>query len=182
MTADGIAIALLPAADSHDAHVAGELARLVNDVYRAAEEGIWRDGTSRTTAAEVAELIAAGQVAVAVRDGRLVGVVRVRDVAAGAGEFGMLAASPEHRGTGVGRALVEFAERRARDRGLRAMRLELFVPREQPNPTKEFLQAWYGRLGYELAATVPVQDAYPDLAPRLATPCDIYCYEKPLSA
>ena len=73
----------------------------------------------------------------------------------------MLVAAPEQRGTGVGRALVDFAERHSRERGLRAIQLELLVPRAWRHPSKEFLKAWYGRSGYRLirttASTTPIR-------------------------
>ena len=176
----GVAIEVLDAADSRDARLAEQLADLINRVYAVAEEGLWVDRATRTNPDEVAELIAAREIAVARRGGEIVGSVRIRDVADDAGEFGMLVASPEVRGTGVGSALVEFVERRARDRGLRAMRLELLVPREWSHPTKEFLKAWYGRIGYEVVRTGSIEDGHPHLAALLATPCDMLVFEKSL--
>jgi hypothetical protein len=41
-----------------------------------------------------------------------------------------------------------------------------------------FLNAWYTRLGYRVAATGAIEEAYPALAPLLATPCDFVIYEK----
>src|SRR3954463_11676919 len=168
-----VAIELLDAADSRDARLVERLADLINRVYAVAEEGLWVDGAMRTTPDELAELIAAGEVAVARRDGEIAGSVRIRDVADDASEFGMLVAGFEQRGTGVGRALVEFAERRTRERGRRAMQLELLVPREWAHPSKELLKAWYGRIGYRVIRTGSMSDAYPHLAPLLATPCDL---------
>ena len=40
----------------------------------------------------------------------------------------MLVAAPDQRGTGVGRALIDFAEQHSRERGRRAMQLELLAP------------------------------------------------------
>ncbi len=179
---DEVAVRLLAEPDRSDDRLVDRLAGLVNEVYETSESGLWRAGTTRTTAAEIARLIAAGRMAVAARYGEPIGCVQVHDAAAGAGQFGMLAASPEHRGAGVGRALVGFAERHARDRGLRAMRLELLVPRGWRHPHKEFLKAWYGRLGYELVGTTTVDEVHPHLAPLQATPCDVLRYEKPLRA
>jgi hypothetical protein len=67
------------------------LTNLVNDVY-AIERGLWREGTTRTTTAELAELIRAGQIAVAAWGGEIVGSVQVHDVADDVSEFGMLVA------------------------------------------------------------------------------------------
>jgi GNAT superfamily N-acetyltransferase len=106
--------------------------------------------------------------------------VRVHDVSGDTSEFGMLVAAHEHRGTGVGRALVDFAERESRERGRRAMQLELLVPRAWSHPTKEFLKAWYGRIGYRIIRTGSIEDAYPHLAPLLVTPCDLEIHGKAL--
>ena len=87
---------------------------------------------------------------------------------------------PTQRGTGVGRALIDFVERRSRERGLRASQLELLVPRAWSHPSKEFLKGWYGRSGYRIVRTGRIDDAYPHLGPLLATPCDFEIHEKPL--
>ena len=175
-----IAVRLLEARDSHDAQLVDHLTSLINDVYTTAESGLWRDGAPRTTAAEIAELIRTGQIAVATRDGQVAGSVRVHDVAADTSEFGMLVAAPDQRGTGVGRALVAFVEQHSRERGMRAMQLELLLPRAWRHPSKEFLKAWYGRLGYRQVRTGSIEDSHLHLAPLLATPCDLAIYEKPL--
>jgi GNAT superfamily N-acetyltransferase len=177
-----VAVRLLRAADSRDARLVDHVTSLVNDVYATAESGLWRDGAPRTTAAEVAELIRAQQIAVATRHGQIAGSVRLHNVADDLSEFGMLVAAPDQRGTGVGRALVAFAEEHSRERGLRAIQLELLVPRAWRHPSKEFLKAWYGRLGYRPVRSGSIDDNYPHLAPLLATPCDLNIYEKPLQA
>jgi GNAT superfamily N-acetyltransferase len=176
----GLAIEMLDAVDSRDAPLVGQLADLINHVYAVAEAGLWVEGAKRTTPDELVELITAGEIAVARRGGEVAGSIRIRDVADDASEFGMLVAAFEQRGSGVGRGLVEFAEQRTRDRGRRAMQLELLVPREWEHPSKEFLKQWYGRIGYRVIRTGQMADAYPHLAPLLATPCDLLGYEKPL--
>ena len=157
-----------------------QLTGLINRVYATAESGLWRDGTSRTTAIEVAELIGAGQIAVATRDGRIVGSVRIHDVADDASEFGLLVAAADQRSTGVGRALLDFVEANSHRRGLRTVQLELLVPRDWSHPSKEFLKAWYGRRGYRITRTERFDDAYPHLAPLLATACDLEIHQKSL--
>ena len=98
-----IDVRMPPTAAAEDAALVNELSALVSSVYAVAEEGLWADGTSRTTPETMAELIAAGQIAVARGDERIVGAVRVQRLDTGEGEFGMLVADPAHRGQGVGR-------------------------------------------------------------------------------
>ena len=175
-------VALLDPAAAGDAQLVDELAGLVNIVYADAERGLWRKGTTRTTPDEIAAFVRAGEIAVARRDGDVVGSVRVHDVAADTSEFGLLVSAPSQRGSGVGNALLDFVERGGRERGLRAIRLELLVPREWSQPSKEFLRGWYGRRGYRLIRTGRLDDDYPHLAPLLATACDLEIHEKPLDA
>jgi GNAT superfamily N-acetyltransferase len=92
----------------------------------------------------------------------------------------LLVATRDERGTGVASALLDFVERRGVERGLRAIQLELLVPRASPHPSKEFLKAWYGRRGYRIVRTQEFDDAYPHVAPLLATPCDLEIHQKPL--
>jgi GNAT superfamily N-acetyltransferase len=180
LEAMNLAVGLLDATAGDDAGLVDELADLVNDVYATAERGLWRNGATRTTASELAGLIRAGEIAVATREDRHVGCVRLHDVTGDRSEFGLLVAAPDQRGTGVGRALLEFAEWRSRERGRAAIQLELLVPRTWSHPSKEFLKRWYGRRGYRLVRTGRLDDAYPHLAPLLATACDLEIHEKPL--
>jgi GNAT superfamily N-acetyltransferase len=180
MTGDVLAIRLLDSAD--DGALADALSRLVNSAYATAERGLWLAGATRTTPSQLGELIRSGEIAVATRGGHIAGCVRVREIAPRTGELGMLVAAPEVRGSGVGRALVAFAERHVHDRGLHAMQLELLVPRDRPHPSKAFLRAWYARCGYRRVLTRSFDDAYPHVAPLLVIPCDLEVHEKPLTA
>lgn len=173
-------VQLLEAEAADDRELVARLTDLINAVYAEAERGLWLDGSARTMAEEVTGLVRGGEIAVARRDGELVGAIRLQDVADDVGEFGMLVADPELRNRGIGRELLDFAEARARDRGMRAMQLELLVPREWSHPSKEFLRDWYGRRGYRLVRTGHLDEAYPHLAPLLATPCDFEIHHKAL--
>src|SRR4051812_33259600 len=117
-------VELLGAAAGENPAVVARVVELTNEVYAVAEEGLWADRATRTSADEVVELIHAGEIAVARLDGRIVGCVRVQRLDADTGEFGMLTADPAHRGIGIGGELIEFAERVCRDAALGTMQLE----------------------------------------------------------
>jgi ribosomal protein S18 acetylase RimI-like enzyme len=175
-------IGILPATSATDQRLVAEITDLVNLVYADAEAGLWLDGATRTTTTEMEQMIATGQIALAQVDGRSVGCIRIQQLDGNVGELGMLAAHPEHRGEGIGRHLVRFAEDLSIQRGLAIMQLELLVPRSWSHPNKEFLHAWYTRIGYRTVRTGTIEDSYPHLAPLLATPCDLVVYHKPLRA
>jgi GNAT superfamily N-acetyltransferase len=173
---------MLPAATAADPRLVSEITDLVNEVYAAAEAGLWIDGAARTTTVEVQQMIAANEVAVARVDDRVVGAVRIQQLDGSVGEFGMLVTHPAHRGEGVGRELVSFAEELSGRRGLATMQLEVLLPRGWSHPTKEVLMAWYTRLGYRPVRAGSMDESYPQLAPLLATPCDFAVYHKPLKS
>jgi GNAT superfamily N-acetyltransferase len=174
-------IDIVPATMAEDQRLVGEITDLTNSVYAVAEAGLWVEGAARTTTAEVAEMIAGEEITLARVDGRIVGSIRIQQLDDGVGEFGMLVADPDHRGEGIGRELVRFAEELSRRRGLDTMQLELLVPRDWTHPNKEFLDAWYTRIGYRPVRTGRFAQSYPQLEPLLATPCDFVIYRKPLT-
>jgi GNAT superfamily N-acetyltransferase len=158
----------------------GALTELVNKVYADGEKGLWKPGAARTDPAEIASLIERGEIAVARVDGRLVGAVRVRVLDEERGELGMLVAAPEQQGTGIGRELVRYAEQWGRERGLAIMQLELLMPVEWEHPVKEFLRAWYTRIGYRQVSVGDLAEDFPRLAAQLATPCTFLIFHKTL--
>ena len=177
-----VEVSILPAISADDAELVAEITDLMNRVYSEAEAGLWIEGgATRTTEDEVATLVRAEEIAIARLDGEFVGAVRVQQLDDEMGEFGMLVASPQHRGVGIGRELVNFAEDWARGRGLDRMQLELLVPRSWSHPVKDFLREWYTRIGYRPVRTGVLDEAYPQLVPHLATSCDFVIFHKELN-
>ncbi|WP_432132611.1 GNAT family N-acetyltransferase [Streptomyces tendae] len=178
---NALRIEILSPSQAEDTALMSTVASLINEVYEVAEKGLWAEGTSRTTTDEVAALTRAGEITTAYMDGEVVACMRLQRMGDRACEFGMLAASPKRRGLGLGRELVRFAEQYAREAGRDVMQLEVLVPREWSHPSKVFLADWYTRIGYQVVRTGTIEEAYPDLAPHLVTPCDFVIYHKPLN-
>jgi GNAT superfamily N-acetyltransferase len=166
---------------AEDRGLVADLAARINRVYAVAEEGLWRGTADRVTESELVEMIRRSEIAVATLDGRVIGSIRVRRLDDATAEFGLLVTDPEHRGIGVGRELVRFAERFAREAGLRAMQLELVAPKTWAHPAKTSLHDWYSRLGYRLVDKTDFADVNPRRAPFLATGCEFRIYQKPLA-
>lgn len=179
--ANAVTIHLLEAAAADEHGLVNRLTALVNGVHAAAEAGMWRTEAKRTTAAELAEHVRGREIAVARAGEEVLGSVRIWDVGDGRSEFGLLATAPEHRGRGIGSALVRFAQRHTNGRGRRAMRLELLVPRGSTHPEKQKLDAWYRRIGYR-GEHRQRRQRLSTAVPLLCTPCDFVVYEKPLTA
>ena len=175
-------VSALPAAVADDEAVVGALVRLVNAAYAIGEAGLWRDGWTRTTAADIAERIRGGIVRVATDDGRITGCACVRRLDAATADVGLISVAPEAWGGGLGGALVDAAEAEAREHGAATMQLELLVPRAGSHPGKERSRGWYERLGYRVERTVPFEEVATHAAADLAVPCAFLIFRKPLGA
>lgn len=175
-----VRVAFLPTTAADDAAAMSSLAGMVNAVYTMADAGLWSVPFERTNTDELIRHTRGGELAVARVGDHVVGCVRVRAIDAATAEFGLLAADTPHRGTGVGRELVRFAERTARTGGRTVMELELMAPRDGPHPAKDLLAAWYRRLGYRPVGRSDLATVHPGLGPRLARPCEFVRYRRQL--
>lgn len=165
----------------HELAVVPELVRLINRAYEVGEVGLWTDDDAgRTDEPEIAEAVRAGQMLVARVDGRIAGCLRTRALDEHTSDLGLFGVDPGAWDGGIGRALVDAAEDRARSRGARTMKLELLVPRVGTHPDKERLHAWYTRRGYTIVARVPFEECVPHAAPMLSAPGDVLVFSKPL--
>jgi ribosomal protein S18 acetylase RimI-like enzyme len=79
------------------------------------------------------------------------------------GYFGMLAVSPAHQGTGLGRLMIESAEQHCRKRGCHAMDITVLSLRPE-------LPAFYHRLGYVETGTEEFRPSRP-LQPGIECHC-----------
>lgn len=174
-----IQIGLLPAAHAAAERERGALAALVNRAYVEAEQGLFAGAAPRTSADAMAEAIAAGWQVVAQTEARVVGALHTRLLDAHGAWLGAVAVDVAHAGTGLGRALVGFAEALARERGARAMQIEVLAPRPML-PHFERLAAWYGRLGYRAFERFEMARLDADAAAKLTRPCDVVVMRKPL--
>jgi len=171
-------LSLLPSEAADDDALVGELTRIVNRAFALGEEGLWHGELVRIEREELAAVVRAGELAAARLDGQVVGCVRVMRLPGDVGELGLLAVSTEHRGLGVGGALVELAERLNCERGAAVLQLEHLVPRDGTHADKQRLAAWYARLGYRLCGRRDFATAYPRWASQLAVPCWLLQYRK----
>lgn len=100
----------------------------------------------RTDPEELADIIAAEDQGLLVgwRGEQAVACVKYQRLPNAVGYFGMLSVSPGLQSAGLGRRIVQAAERQLVDRhGARVMRIQVF-------PHRDILIAWYQRLGYVL--------------------------------
>lgn len=192
-----ITVDFAPASAADDPELISTVAALVNKVYADAEHDIFHAGYQRTTSAEIAGFIKQGRLALAYlntgpsrdsaatgsRSGQrhVIGCVHVKQLSPTLGDFGMLALDTKHRGGGLGRELVLFAEDHCRKNGCTTMQLELLVPTAFEHALKTRMQAWYLRMGYRIVKLGSFQEEYPALARLLTGPMDYKIFEKKLA-
>jgi ribosomal protein S18 acetylase RimI-like enzyme len=163
-----------------DAALVSDLWARINAAYGQAEEALWAPGTDRVELERVIEIVAAGEMAVARVNGRIVGSIRVRMLDPHTGYFGLLAVHPDDQRRGVGRELILFAERFAREQGATHMELRLLVPREGVDRGKGRLHEWYSRLGYRVTERRDFAKLNPEAAAAMRTPLDLLTFRKAL--
>jgi N-acetylglutamate synthase-like GNAT family acetyltransferase len=164
-----------------DEQSAPAVADVINEAYAISEGEYWIDGVERATPDQVRELIRHEQMLAAHVDGRLVGCASVEPLGDSTSEVHFVSATPDSWGSGVGRALMTYAERLARSRGAKMLQLKLLVPGEGTNPLKEQLRDWYTRLGYTVVGTLSVAEVSPEAVAEMAKPCEFLVFHKPLS-
>jgi GNAT superfamily N-acetyltransferase len=175
-------VRLLAPGEAGDALLVEQLAEIINRAYAVGEEGLWLEGTTRTEPGEVADAVRSGGMLAATLDGELVGCAFVRPLDAGTADVGLVSAALDRWGAGVGRELMDAAERLMRSRGVATMQLELLVPKGTVHPEKERLRGWYTRLGYRQVRTAPFDEVAAPLESRLAVPCEFLIFRKELDA
>lgn len=142
--------------------------RVVNLAYRV--EDFFKVG-DRTNVREVADYLLTETFLVARNgDDDVIGAVRV-SVHDDRGHFGMLSVDPTAQGAGLGRALIDAAERYCAERGCTWMDLEVASPRLE-------LPALYRRFGYEVSGEAPWPD---DALEELKTPAHFIVMSKQLT-
>jgi len=149
---------------------AAALAQLVNRAFSVEQ---WISDDPRTSADEIAALIASSCVLVLEGTGGIAAVVVVQGLTARSERtprhayLGMLSVAPELQGMGLGRRLVRVAEAMAEAGGASAMTLRIMSLREE-------LSRWYRSLGYRETGTSPCTGQ------ALKRPCHFIELAKPL--
>jgi ribosomal protein S18 acetylase RimI-like enzyme len=136
---------------------------VINEAFEVERE--FRRG-ERTSPAEIGGLLARDTFLVDEREGRVVAAVHVR-ATGDTGYFGMLAVLRGAQGSGIGRALLDEAERHCREAGCTRMTLSTGEDRKDIIP-------WYQRLGYRITKIEPSTSS------AWSRPINVVHMEKPL--
>jgi GNAT superfamily N-acetyltransferase len=145
---------------------AGRIARLVNSAFQV--EAFFKIG-DRTSDDEIRALMATGEFLV-IDDGTRDSLAACvfTSITGPRGYFGMLSVDPSRQGMGLGRALIDAAETRARVHGCDRMDIHVVNLRTELLPL-------YRRFGYVEAGELPFPDT-----DRASMPCHFIVMRKTL--
>lgn len=159
-----------------------ELCQLINQVYTTSEGEFWKEGHLRTDVEHLAQLIAAGELLIAIIDDVVVGCVEFRMQTGSTGIFQMLVTDPNYRGRGIASKMVTELEQLLIQKGAKRLRLELLVPLGWEHGDKQMLHDWYTRIGFRKQRVIPFESMYPSAKEDLVAPCEFVVYIKLLHA
>lgn len=157
---------MTPIIRTADVQDAARIARLVNAAFQV--EAFFKIG-DRTSEDDIRELMTRGEFLVIDADSPdAVAACVYTSIDAPRGYFGMLSVDPSRQGTGLGRALIDGAESRARAAGCDRMEIHVVNLRTELPPL-------YRRFGYVESGELPFSDM-----DRASMPCHFIVMRKPL--
>lgn len=156
------------------------LFNIIRIAYAETEKEVWGEGYVRMSREELKQHIETDQILIALINGEIVGGIRYYEKSPRSWTFGLLGAAFEHKGKGVGRALIQEAENRAMAKGAKEMDIEILRATSIETEFKTQLAQWYQRLGYEFSGTKGVMEVYdnPEKWAKLVNPSHFDCYLK----
>jgi GNAT superfamily N-acetyltransferase len=157
------------------------LFKIVTDAYAKTEEEVWGKNYVRIPYEEYIQLLKDGkEMILAYLDDELVGSVRYYERELGIYTFSLLSADFDKMGQGIGRALVQEVERRAKAAGAKYIQIEILRARAEDTYFKTRLADWYQRIGYQYTHSEDFAKLRPEKAKKLVQPSDFDYYQKSL--
>jgi len=157
------------------------LYEILRIAYALTEIEVWGEDYVRITYEDYNGLIEKGEIIAAWLDGVAVGSIHTYQRSPNTWSFSLLSADFAQKGKGIGQALIEAAENRARERGAEFMQLEILRPQGMDVPFKIRLDKWYRKLGYGYTHSNDFSTILPEKAKNLVNPCDFDYYQKELT-
>jgi GNAT superfamily N-acetyltransferase len=156
------------------------LVHMINEVYRSAEDYIWKPEHQRTSFERLNGVIASNELLIAYVNEEIAGCIHLEKINKQLYKFKMLAVPDLYKGNKLGSKLVAFAESTALSYGANTMQLELLTPVGFTHQNKLFLHNWYTKIGYLQKSIHSVDYCHPGISEFLKIDCNAVVYQKPL--
>jgi len=155
---------------SKNKQLAKQLTTMINQAFRSTESGMWQSTMQRTNADDIVDFIQNGEMVCVYKKAKVAGCMRLQRITEEIAEIGMLAVDLTEQGLGVGRSLIQFGEAELIAQGYKILQIELLKPKNYSDESREKLQQWYERLGYNQVEEHPLEEVLPELASGLKVP------------
>lgn len=157
-----------------------KLYEILRIAYALTEIEVWGENYVRINFEDFNKLIEKDEIIAAWLNDEPVGSIHTYPRSADTWSFSLLSADFDKKGNGIGQALIDAAENRAKSRGGKYMQLEILRPRDMEVPFKLRLDAWYRKLGYQFTHAEDFSKVKPIKANNLVNPCNFDYYKKSL--
>jgi GNAT superfamily N-acetyltransferase len=155
-----------------------KLYEILRIAYALTEIEVWGEDYVRITFPDYNALIEKDEIIAAWIDGEAVGSIHTYQRNDKTWSFSLLSADFDKSGHGIGQALIDAAEAKAKKNGAQFMQLEILRPRGMEVPFKIRLDQWYRKLGYDYTHSEDFSKVVPEKAMNLVNPCDFDYYQK----
>lgn len=155
---------------------------IVVAAYANTELEVWGPNYVRVSKEDYQQYIDDNEIMFALLDGEVVGGVRCFELKPQVWTFTLLGADFNHKGKGIGKALIDAVEKRAIAANATSIHIEVLKAEHIEVASKKILADWYIRLGYDFVKTIDVFEVYNDPIKwsKLANPSVFDCYLKQL--
>lgn len=157
-------------AASKNKQLAKRLTTMINQAFRSTESGMWQSTMQRTNADDIVDFIQNGEMVCVYKEAKIAGCMRLQRITEEIAEIGMLAVGLSQQGLGIGRSLVQFGEAELIAQGYKILQIELLKPKAYTDDSREKLQQWYERLGYNQVKEEALEEVLPELVSGLKVP------------
>ncbi|MCB9224140.1 MAG: GNAT family N-acetyltransferase [Crocinitomicaceae bacterium] len=159
-----------------------QLFNIIRIAYAETEKEVWGEGYVRMSREELQHHIDNDEILIALLYGKIVGGIRYYKIDDETYGFGLLGADFDHKGKGIGRALIGEVENKVKATGGKKVSIEILRASAINTDFKTHLAEWYQRLGYKYTGVLDVNAVYDNPAKwaKLVNPSHFDCYLKEL--
>ena len=158
-----------------------KLYEIMRIAYALTEVEVWGENYVRLTFEEYKTLIEKDEILVAMHEDEIVGGVHYYQRSKHKFAFSLLSADFDKSGLGIGRALIEEVEKRAKNKNANYIEIEILRPRGIEVPFKVRIRDWYQRLGFVYKGSQDFTEVNPEKGKNLVNPSDFDYYLKELN-
>src|SRR5699024_11149112 len=156
--------------ESNNVELTNQLTNIINRAFRKTESDMWEKRIKRTNIQDVSHYIYDEEMVCVYKKSKQVGCMWIQRVTKEIAENIMLTVEVEEQGAEVWKSIIQYGEEKQISQGYNIVQIELLKPKMYTDQSRENLQLWYERLGYNQVGEQALECVLPELAPGLKVP------------